>query len=93
MQSPSPLHHTFLLGCARFTAQPLSALLMTRHYPDLSSASDWLRQISPAAQPITSTTQVCEVSRHQYRTSALVPHRSFRGETSDGVSKLFAVSG
>ena len=26
-QSPSPLHHTFLLGCARFTAQPLSALL------------------------------------------------------------------
>ena len=26
-QSPSPLHHTFLLGRARFTAQPLSALL------------------------------------------------------------------
>ena len=26
-QSPSPLHHTFLLGHARFTAQPLSALL------------------------------------------------------------------
>ena len=25
-QSPSPLHHTFLLGRARFTAQPLSAL-------------------------------------------------------------------
>ena len=24
--SPSPLHHTFLLGGARFTAQPLSAL-------------------------------------------------------------------
>ena len=24
--SPSPLHHTFLLGRARFTAQPLSAL-------------------------------------------------------------------
>ena len=27
--SPSPLHHTFLLGRARFTAQPLSALLHT----------------------------------------------------------------
>ena len=26
-QSPSPLHHTFLLGRARFTAQPLSALV------------------------------------------------------------------
>ena len=25
-QSPSPLHHTFLLGRARFTAQLLSAL-------------------------------------------------------------------
>ena len=25
-QSPSPLHRTFLLGRARFTAQPLSAL-------------------------------------------------------------------
>ena len=28
-QSPSPLHHTFLLGRARFTAQPLSALMRT----------------------------------------------------------------
>ena len=28
-QSPSPLHHTFLLGRARFTAQPLSALIWT----------------------------------------------------------------
>ena len=28
-QSPSPLHHTFLLGRARFTAQPLSALMKT----------------------------------------------------------------
>ena len=27
--SPSPLHHTFLLGRARFTAQPLSTLLQT----------------------------------------------------------------
>ena len=26
-QSPSPLHHTFLLGRARFTVQPLSALI------------------------------------------------------------------
>ena len=29
-QSPSPLHHTFLLGHARFTAQPLSALRPTQ---------------------------------------------------------------
>ena len=30
-QSPSPLHHTFLLGRARFTALPLSALVGTEH--------------------------------------------------------------
>ena len=29
-QSPGPLHHTFLLGRARFTAQPLSALVYKR---------------------------------------------------------------
>ena len=28
--SPSPLHHTFLLRRARFTAQPLSALIITK---------------------------------------------------------------
>ena len=34
-QSPSPLHHTFLLGRARFTAQPLSALLKYREEKSL----------------------------------------------------------
>ena len=65
---------------------------MARHYPDLSSASDWLRQISPVAQPITSITQVWKVVLHQYGTSALVPQRSFLRETSGGVSKLSAIS-
>ena len=31
-QSPSPLHHTFLFGRARFTAQPLSALRDSKRY-------------------------------------------------------------
>ena len=31
---------------------------MMRHYPDLGSASDRLKQISHAARPIRSTTQV-----------------------------------
>ena len=31
---------------------------MTRHYPDLGSASDWLKQVSQAAWPIESTTQI-----------------------------------
>ena len=30
----------------------------TLHYPDLGSTFDWLNQISPAARPIRSTTQI-----------------------------------
>ena len=43
--SPSPLHHTFLLGRARFTAQPLSVLIAPLHFRrslgELSVASCW----------------------------------------------------
>ena len=60
---------------------------MTRHYPDLGSASDWLNQISHAARPIRSTTQIWVVTRHQYGISALVSHTSFGGETSGSVAK------
>ena len=38
-----------------------NSILMTRHYPDLGSASDWLNQISHAARPIRSTTQIWAV--------------------------------
>ena len=44
---------------------------MACHYPDLRSASDWLKQISQAARPIRSTTQIWVVTRHQYGISAL----------------------
>ena len=61
---------------------------MACHYPDLAgSASDWLNQISHAARPIRSTTQIWVVTRHQYGISALVSQTSFRGETSGGVAK------
>ena len=63
------------------------SILMTSHYPDLGSASDWLKQISLAARPIRSTTQIWLVTRHQYGISALVPETSFRRETSSGVAK------
>ena len=53
---------------------------MTRHYPDLGSASDWLNQISHAARPIRSTTQIWVVKRHQYGISALVSQTSFGGK-------------
>ena len=35
-----------------------NSILMTHHYPDLTSACDWLNQISHAAWPIKSTTQI-----------------------------------
>ena len=65
---------------------------MTRHYPDLGSASDWLNQISHAARPIRNATQIRVVTRHQYGISALVSHTSISGETSGSVAKcrLFA---
>ena len=47
---------------------------MTRHYADLGSASDWLKQISQAARPIRSTTQIWVVTRHQYGISVLQPN-------------------
>ena len=63
---------------------------MTRHYPDLGSASDWLNQISHAARPIRSTTQIWVVTGLtglQYGISALVSWTSFGGETSGRVAK------
>ena len=60
---------------------------MTRHYPDLGSASDWLNQISHAARPIRSTTQIWVVTCHQYGISALVSQTSFGEETSGSVAK------
>ena len=62
-------------------------ILMTRHYPDLGSASDWLNQISHAARPIRSTTQIWVVTRHQYGISVLVSQMSFGGETSGSMAK------
>ena len=64
-----------------------NSILMTCHYPDLSSASDWLRQISFAARPIRSISQICIVTCHQYGISALDSQTSFRGDTSGGVAK------
>ena len=40
-----------------------NSILMTCHYPDMSSASDWLKQISLAVRPIRSTTQIWAVTR------------------------------
>ena len=68
-------------------------ILMTCHYPELRCTCDRLKQVSHAARPIQSTTQIGVVTRHQYGISALVPQTSFpRGETTDGVAKYWPFS-
>ena len=60
---------------------------MTRHYPDLGGASDWLCRVGNLIQAFRSTTQIWVVTRHQYGISALVSQTSFGGETSGSVAK------
>ena len=64
-----------------------NSILMTPHYLDISSAFDWLKQISHAARPIRNTTQIWVVTRHQHGISAFISRTSFRGETSGGIAK------
>ena len=62
-----------------------NSILMTRHYSNLGSASDRLKQISHAAWPIRMhyPCQIWVVTRHQYGISALVSQTSFRGGEED----------
>ena len=62
-------------------------MLMTRHWPDLGSVSDWTCCEGNLLQPIRNTTQIWVVTRHQYGISALVSLTSFLGETDGGVAK------
>ena len=64
-----------------------NSILMTRHYPDLGSASDWSCHVGNLLQPIRITTQTWLVTRHQYGFSALVSQTSIREKTSGGVAK------
>ena len=54
-------------------------ILMTCHYLDLGSASDWSCCMENLIQPIRSTTQIWVVTCHQYGISALVSQTSFGG--------------
>ena len=64
---------------------------MTRHYPNLGSASDWSCRVGNLIQPISSTTQIWVVMRHQYGISVLVSQTSFGGETSGNVTNMAVV--
>ena len=75
-------HHRLFSAKWRLRNNCRNSILMTCHYPDLGSPSDWLNQISHAARPIRSTTQIWVVACHQYGISALVSQTSFGGETT-----------
>ena len=51
-----------------------NSILIMRHYPDLDSASDWMKQIFNQWKALT---QIWEVMCHQYGISALVSQTSF----------------
>ena len=84
-----PRHQLFL---GEMISECGNSILMIHHYPDLGSASDWLKQISHTAQPIRGTTQKWLVTCHQYRISALVFQTSFRRETVGEIAKCWLFS-
>ena len=49
-----------------------NSILLTCHYQDLGSASDWLKQISLVTRPIRRTTQIWVATPHQYGISAVI---------------------
>ena len=64
-----------------------NVILLTFHYPDLGSASNWSCCEENSLQPIRCTAQKWVVTRHQYGISALVSQTSLSGETSGSVAK------
>ena len=71
----------------RLRNEDRNSILMTRHYPDLGSASSWSCRLWNLLQPVRSTTQIWVVTRHQNGISAFVSQTAFRGETAGGVEK------
>ena len=66
--------------------------MMTHHYQDLGSASDWSCHLGNLIQSIRSTTQIWVVKHHQYEISALVSQTSFGGETKGSIAKCWLFS-
>ena len=71
---------TNFLSNWRLRNERRNSVLMTRHYQNLDSASNWLKHISFTSRPITSTLQILLVVPHQYEISPVVPQVSFRRE-------------
>ena len=57
-----------------------NSILITRHHPDLGSASDCSSRVGNLIQPIRNTTQIWLVTRYQYGISALFLRRHLAGK-------------
>ena len=68
-------------------SRQMTSVLSEKRAQKFQTASDWLDQISHAARPIRSTTQIWVMTRHQCGISALISQTSFGGETSGSVAK------
>ena len=55
---------TGFLANWRLRNERRNSILMARHYPDLGSASNWLRQISHAPRPVRNATQIWVITRY-----------------------------
>jgi len=75
------------LAKRRLSNERRNSILMTRHYPDLGSASYWLKRAGTSFQPIRSTTKIWVVTRHQYGISALVTQTSLCEGSSGDLAK------
>ena len=71
-----PRHHWFPLVMTSRSVR-LNSILMTCHYPDLGSASDWSCCEGNLLQPVRSTTQFSIATRPQYGIYALAPQRHY----------------
>ena len=78
---------TWVLAKRRLSNERRNSILMTRHYPDLGRASDWLKRNSLAFQPIRSTASIWVVTRHQYGICALVTQTSICEGSSGNLAK------
>ena len=76
--------NTLALPKRRLSNECRNSILMTCQYPDLRSASDWLKCEGIPIQTIKSTTWIWVVTCHRYGISVLVTQTSFcEGSSGD----------
>ena len=83
---------TCALANERLSNERRNSILMTCHYPDLGTASDWLKRQGISFQPIRSTTKIWVVTLHQYGIPAFVTQTSFCEGSSGDLAKRWLFS-